>query len=103
MSYQMDESSGPVLFSVQFVEIFCISQQMRKADLMVLDLHIEIAAVPVCYQRRVGQTIGKLGIYGLHAPRLHLVYVGKEVGLEYPVPVQFLSDCSPCLVSPCDR
>ena len=39
----------------------------------------------------MGQTVRKLGIYGLLTSRLQLIYIGKSICLEYPVPVQLLS------------
>ena len=58
---------------------------------MVPDVHLEIALVPVRHERGIGQTFRKLGVYGLHASRLHLIDIGKGIGLEYPIPVQLSS------------
>ena len=65
---------------------------------MVLDVHIEITPVPVCHKRRVGQSVRELRVYGLLASRLHLIYIGEQVVLEYPVPVQLFPDSGTGLV-----
>lgn len=98
MSYQMDKPSRPVLLRVQLVQVFGIPKQVGQADLMLLDVHIEIAPVPVRHKRRVGQTVRELGVYGLLASRLHLIHIGKQVVLEYPVPVQLFPDSGAGLV-----
>ena len=71
---------------------------MGQTDLVVFDVHLEIALVPVCYERRIGQPVWKPGVYGLLASRLQLIYIGKDVILEYPVPVQLLSHGGTSLV-----
>lgn len=50
MPYQADEPSRPVLPRVQLVEVFGVSQKVGQADLVVLDLHLEIALVPVRHE-----------------------------------------------------
>ena len=46
----------------------------------------------------MGQTVRKLGIYGLLPSRLQLIHIGKSICLEYPVPVQLLSHSGTGLV-----
>ena len=91
MSYQVYKSSRPVLLCVQFVQIFRISQQMGKADLMIPEIHLEIALVSVCDECGIGKAVWETGIYGLLPSWLHLIYICKWVVLEYPVPMLFPS------------
>ena len=76
---------------------------MSQADLMVLNIHLEVALVSVCHKCRIGKSLWKLGIYGLLTSRFGLEHVCKQVVLEYPVPMQMLSYRSTSFIGSYDR
>ena len=100
--YQLDESPWPVLVWIQFVQILCIPKEMSQTDLMILNIHLEVALVSVCHKCRIGKSLWKLGIYGLLTSRFWLEHVCKQVVLEYPVPMQMLSYRSTRFISSYD-
>ena len=52
-------------FGSSFVQILCIPKKMSQADLMVLNIHLEVALMSVSLKCRIGKSLWKLGIYGL--------------------------------------
>ena len=42
---------------------------MSQTDLMILNIHLEVALVSVCHKCRIGKSLWKLGIYGLLTSR----------------------------------
>ena len=76
---------------------------MSQADLMVLNIHLEVALMSVSHKCRIGKSLWKLGIYGLLTSRFGLEHVCKQVVLEYPVPMQMLSYRSTSFIGSYDR
>ncbi len=48
---------------------FCIPKEMSQTDLMILNIHLEVALVSVCHKCQIGKSHWKLGIYGLLTSR----------------------------------